>query len=65
MNEGSVLAQATLAYCYQRGIGTEKSIPIAVKYYRLAAQRGSQYAFNQLKGLYNSVRPDNKEFQLN
>ena len=65
MNEGSVLAQATLAYCYQKGIGTDTSIPVAVKYYRLAAQRGSQFAFNQLKGLYNSIRPDNKEFQLN
>jgi uncharacterized protein len=65
MSEGSVLAQATLAYCYQKGIGMETSIPLAVKYYRLAAQRGSQFAFNQLKGMYNSIRPDNKEFQLN
>ncbi len=65
MSQGSVLAQATLAYCYQKGIGMETSIPLAVKYYRLAAQRGSQFAFNQLKGMYNSIRPDNKEFQLN
>jgi len=65
MDEGSVLAQATLAYCYQNGIGTELSIPQAVKFYRLAAERGSQFAFNQLKGLYNSIRPDNPEFRMN
>jgi len=65
MDEGSVLAQATLAYCYQNGVGTEKSITLAVKYYRLAAERGNQFAFNQLKGMYNSIRPDNKQFQIN
>ncbi len=65
MDEGSVLAQTTLAYCYQNGIGIESSIPRAVKYYRFAAERGSQFAFNQLKGLYNSIRPDNQEFRMN
>lgn len=65
VKEGSVLAQATLAYCYQHGIGIQQNLPDAVKYYRFAAQRGSQFAYNQLKQLYDNIRPDNKEFQIN
>ncbi len=65
VKNGSVLAQATLAYCYQNGIGLDKDLPYAVEYYRFAAQRGSQFAYNQLKQLYDSIRPDKKEFQIN
>ena len=65
INEGSVLAQATLAYCYENGIGVETSEPQAVKYFRLAAQRGSRFAYDELKSLYNSIRPKEKIFQLN
>ncbi len=65
IKDGSVLAQATLAYCYQNGLGVDKNLPDAVEYYRFAAQRGSQFAYNQLKQLYDSIRPADKEFQLN
>ncbi|HED06038.1 MAG TPA: sel1 repeat family protein [Ignavibacteria bacterium] len=65
ITDGSVLAQATLAYCYEYGIGVSKNIPDAVKYYRFATERGSQYAYNQLRKLYNSVRPSGKEFIIN
>ncbi len=65
MANGSVLAQATLAYCYQNGIGVEKSNAKAAKYYRFAAQRGSQFAFSRLKEMYNALRPPGKEFMLN
>lgn len=62
-NLGSVLAQVTLGYCYENGIGVPKSIPEAVKFYRLGAQRGNRYAYDQLKRMYDSVRPP--EFQFN
>ena len=62
-NLGSVLAQATLGYCYENGIGVNKSIPEAVKFYRLGAQRGNRYAYDQLKRMYDSIRPP--EFQFN
>lgn len=65
MANGSVLAQATLAYCYENGIGLEKSSALAAKYYRFAAQRGSQFAYNQLKQMYNAIRPPGKEFMIN
>lgn len=54
---GSVLSQVTLAYCYENGIGVKKFKPEAVKYYRLAAQRGSRYAYDQLKRMYDEIRP--------
>jgi TPR repeat protein len=65
VDKGSVLAQATLAYCYQFGFGIEQSIPEAVRFYRMAAQRGSSFAYSQLKQLYNSVRPSDPMFNLN
>lgn len=62
-NLGSVLAQVSLGYCYENGIGVRKSIPEAVKFYRLGAQRGNRYAYDQLKRMYDSIRPP--EFQFN
>lgn len=58
-NLGSVLAQVSLAYCYENGIGINKNTPDAVKYYRLASQRGNRYAYDQLKKMYDAIRPPN------
>jgi len=54
---GSVLAQVALAYCYEKGIVVTKHKPEAVMYYRLAAQRGNRFAYNELKRMYDQVRP--------
>ncbi len=62
---GSILAQFTLGYCYENGIGVKKSVPNAVKYYRSSAQRGNQYAFEQLKRLYDNLRPGTEIFKIN
>jgi uncharacterized protein len=64
-NDGSILAQAALANLYENGIGVKESIAEAVKYYRYAAQRGNRYAYNQLVRLYNSIRPNDPQFQTN
>jgi len=61
---GSILAQFTLAHCYESGIGVAKNLPNAVKYYRNAAQRGNQYAFEQLKRLYDNLRPKTETFKM-
>ena len=63
--EGSILAQFTLAYCYETGIGVKQNIPNAVKYYRAAAQRGNQFAYEQLKRLYDQIRPASEKFRVN
>lgn len=65
VKRGSILAQATLAYCYQFGLGKTRSLPETVMYYRAAAQRGSRYAYNELKQLYDSVRPSDQVFKIN
>ncbi len=63
--KGSILAQFTLGYCYENGIGVKKNLPNAVKYYRNAAQRGNQYAYEQLKRLYDNLRPSNETYKIN
>ncbi len=62
--EGSVLAQSVLAYCYEKGIGTKENKVLAVKYYRVASQRGNQSAYNSLKRMYDEIRPDDEQFKV-
>jgi TPR repeat protein len=62
---GSLLAQVGLAHCYQNGIGTAPSKGETVNYYRVASQRGSQYAYRELQRLYDEIRPDETEFSIN
>jgi len=63
-DSGSVLAQEILGYCHDKGylVGTNR--PEAVRYYRMAAQRGSLAAYNALKDLYNKIRPPDPEFRM-
>ena len=63
-SKGSILAQFTLGYCYENGIGVIKNIPSAVEFYRNSAQRGNQYAYKQLKRLYDNLRPSEKIFKI-
>lgn len=63
-DEGSVLAQTFLGYCYEKGLGVTENRGIAARYYRHAAQRGNQTAANSLKRLYDEIRPLDEEFQI-
>lgn len=63
-NEESLLAEVTLAYCYEKGIQVQTKIAESVRLYRNAANRGSVIAFEALKRLYDSVRPKEKEFEV-
>ena len=60
--EGSLFAMVSVGLCYKDGVGTKKSMPEAVQYLRLAAQRGSQFAYEELLSIYNDIRPDDSEF---
>lgn len=62
--KGSLLAGITLAYCFETGTGTTKNTAEAVKYYRSEAQRGNQFAYEQLKRLYDQIRPDDERFRI-
>ena len=62
---GSVLAQVTLGYCYENGIGLNQDKGEAAKEYRFAARRGNRYAYDQLKRLYDEIRPSDQMFQVN
>ncbi len=62
--EGSILAQMALAYCFEKGIGMIENKIMAVRYYRMAASRGSQSALNSLKRMYDEIRPDNPIFKI-
>ncbi|MFA3782364.1 tetratricopeptide repeat protein [Melioribacteraceae bacterium 4301-Me] len=63
-NQGSVLAQSALAYCYEKGIGFKENKAYAVKLYRLSAQRGSEAAYNSLKRMYDEIRPNDEIFKI-
>ncbi len=63
-DEGSVLAESVLGYCYENGRGVKMSKSMAAHYYRSAAERGNQAAYKSLKKLYDDIRPDAPEFQI-
>ncbi len=63
--KGSVLAQVALGFCYENGRGVLRNKAMSVKYYRKAAQRGNLFAFERLKNLYDSIRPNLTEFRVN
>lgn len=64
-SKGSVLSQAALGYCYLTGITNEKNTGLAAKYFRLASYRGNNFAYEQLKNMYNQLRPKTTDFNLN
>jgi len=61
-SQGSLLAQVSVAMCYENGMGVNKSRSDAVNYFRMAAQRGSHFAYEELKRLYDEIRPAESEF---
>lgn len=63
-DEGSVLAQTFLGFCYEKGLGVAENKSIASRLYRQAAVRGNQTAFNSLKRMYDELRPLDDEFKI-
>ena len=62
--EGSVSAQAALAYCYEKGLSVKQNKALAANLYRKAAHRGSQAAFNSLRAMYDQLRPGDDEYDI-
>ncbi|MBI1937871.1 MAG: sel1 repeat family protein [Ignavibacteriales bacterium] len=63
-DEGSVLAQTFLGYCYEKGLGVTENKGTAAHYYRYAAQRGNQTANESMKRMYDEIRPLEDEYQI-
>ena len=61
-DEGSLFAMVSVGLCYEQGSGTKKSIPDAVNYFKMSAQRGSRFAYEELKGIYDKMRPSDPLF---
>ncbi|MEJ2105579.1 MAG: hypothetical protein P8X47_13550 [Ignavibacteriaceae bacterium] len=62
--EGSLFAMVSVGLCYLQGLGVKKSIPDAVNNFRSAAQRGSRFAYEELKRIYDERRPADSEFRI-
>ena len=63
-DEGSVFATVTVGLCFKQGIGTSQSLPEAVQYFKMAAQRGNRFAYEELKRIYDEMRPPETQFML-
>lgn len=62
--QGSVLAEFGLGYCYETGKGVAQNKPEAIRLYRNSAQRGSQDAMRALQRIHDEIRPKAKEFKI-
>ena len=63
-DEGSLFAMVTVGLCYHQGLGTAQSKPEAVNYFKMAAQRGSRFSYEELKRIYDEMRPADPQFIL-
>lgn len=63
-DNGSLFAMVTVGLCQLQGLGAKKSVPEAVEILRMAAQRGSRFAYEELKRIYDERRPADTEFLI-
>lgn len=64
VNEGSLFAMVSTGLCYEEGLGTAVSNQEAVTYFKMAAQRGNRFAYDELKRIYDQIRPDDPLFLI-
>jgi TPR repeat protein len=62
--EGSLLAEVGLGYCYETGTGVPLRDAEAAFYYRAASVRGSQDSFRALRRMHDAIRPRSPEFHI-
>jgi TPR repeat protein len=62
--QGAILADIALGYCYERGIQFPRSPQNAAHLYRAAWRRGSLEAYRSLRRLYDALRPPDPEFRM-
>ena len=62
VEDGSVLAEMGLGFCFENGVGVQRSFAVAARLYRSGARRGSQDAFRALKRMHDQLRPPQPEY---
>ncbi len=62
--DGSILAEVALGYCYEHGVGVPPRLAESVRLYRIAARRGSQDAYRSLQRLHDAIRPTNPTYRV-
>jgi hypothetical protein len=63
-DQGSVLAEVGLGYCYETGTGLPVRDAEAAFYYRAASVRGSQDSFRALRRMHDAIRPAGSEYRI-
>jgi uncharacterized protein len=64
MDDGSVLAEVAMGFCFETGRGVPARTAEAVRLYRVAARRGSLDAYRALRRLHDQRRPKDTEFNI-
>jgi TPR repeat protein len=54
----------TAGLCYNQGLGTAQSKTEALNYFKMAAQRGNRFAYEELKRIYDEMRPADSQFLI-
>jgi TPR repeat protein len=62
--KGSLIAQLSLADCYYNGVIVSRDKPKAIYYFRSAAMQGSVFAYDELKKIYDEMRPKDFDAEL-
>jgi len=63
-DKGSLLADVTLAYCFEKGIGMPENKGEAYRIYHRSMRRGSETAFRSLRRMHDELRPQIQEFRM-
>ncbi|GJQ62710.1 MAG: hypothetical protein SCALA702_17630 [Melioribacteraceae bacterium] len=60
--DGIIIAETALGYCYENGIGIVIDKAEAARLYWNAATKGNQAGYISLKRMYDEVRPENSRY---
>ncbi len=63
-DQGCLLADVTIGYCYEKGVGVAQNRGEAYRIYHRSMRRGSETAYRALRRMHDELRPPDAEFRL-